>query len=81
MKLGIDLHPTTVNKILQTFRKNGKIQSNGSWKKFLKAHWDTLFAMDYATPREPVSCDKKYTIRHYLHKVYQGTNLAHVSIG
>jgi putative transposase len=49
MKLGIDLYPTTVNKILQTFRKNGKIQPNGSWKNFLKAHWDTLFAMDYAT--------------------------------
>ena len=48
-KLRIDLHPTTVNKIVQTFRKNGKIQPNGSWKKFLKAHWDTLFAMDYAT--------------------------------
>lgn len=48
-KLGIDLHTTTVNRILQTFRKNGKIQPNGSWKNFLKAHWNSLFSMDYAT--------------------------------
>ena len=34
-KLGILLNPTTVNRIIQTFRKDGKIQPNGSWKKFL----------------------------------------------
>ncbi|MDC7226039.1 MAG: integrase core domain-containing protein [Spirochaetales bacterium] len=48
-KVGIDLNPTTVNRIIQTFRKQGKIQPTGSWKKFLKAHWDTLFAMDFMT--------------------------------
>lgn len=48
-KIGIELHPTTVNKIIQTFRKLGKIQPNGSWKRFLKAHWDSLFAMDFMT--------------------------------
>ena len=48
-KIGIELHPTTVNKIIQTFRKQGKIQPNGSWSKFLKSHWDSLFGMDFMT--------------------------------
>ncbi len=49
MKIGIELHPTTVNKIIQTFRKKGKIQPNGSWQKFLKSHWNSLFSMDFMT--------------------------------
>ncbi len=48
-KLDIDIHHTTVNKIIQTFRKQGKIQSTGSWKKFLKSHWDSLFGIDFMT--------------------------------
>jgi putative transposase len=48
-KLNINIHHTTVNKIIQTFRKEGKIQSNGNWKQFLKSHWDSLFAMDFMT--------------------------------
>ena len=40
IKIGIDLNPTTVNRIIQTFRKQGKIQPTGSWKKFLKSHWN-----------------------------------------
>ena len=48
-KIGIELHPTTDNKIIQTFRKQGKIQPNGSWKIFLKSHWDSLFGMDFMT--------------------------------
>ena len=46
-KTNIDIHYTTVNKIISTFRKQDLIQPNGSWKKFLKMHWDTLFAMDF----------------------------------
>ena len=48
-KLGIDIHYTTINKILQTFRKNGNLQPIGSWKKFLEMHWESLFAMDFMT--------------------------------
>ena len=48
-KIGIELHPTTVNKIIQTFREQGKIKPNGSWKRFLKANWDSLFGMDFMT--------------------------------
>ncbi len=48
-KINIDIHYTTVNRIICTFRKQGLIQPNGSWKKFLKMHWDSLFAMDFMT--------------------------------
>ncbi len=46
-KINIDIHYTTVNRIISTFRKQGLIQPNGSWKKFLKIHWESLFAMDF----------------------------------
>jgi putative transposase len=48
-KIGIDLHPTTVNKIIQIFRKQGKIKPAGSWKRFLEAHWNSLYSMDFMT--------------------------------
>ena len=48
-KIGVELNPTTVNRIIQTFRKQGKIQPTGSWKKFLKSHWNSLFGMDFMT--------------------------------
>ncbi len=48
-KLGIILNPTIVNRIIQTYRKQGKIHPNGSWKRFLKANWDSLFGMDFMT--------------------------------
>ena len=46
-KVGIAVHFTTVNKIIQTFRKNGQIVSTGTRKKFLKSHWGSLCAMDF----------------------------------
>jgi putative transposase len=48
-KLGIDLHHSTVNRIIQNFRKKGKIAVSGSWSRFLKAHWDSLYGMDFMT--------------------------------
>ena len=48
-KINIDIHYTTVNKIIQKYRKQDLIQPNGSWKKFLKRHWDVLFSMDFMT--------------------------------
>lgn len=48
-KINIEIHYTTVNRIICTFRKKGLIQPNGSWKRFLKIHWDSLFAMDFMT--------------------------------
>ena len=48
-KLDIEIHHTTINKIIQTVRKQGKIQPNGSWKRFLKSNWDSLYGMDFMT--------------------------------
>lgn len=48
-KIGITLNPTTVNRIIQTFREQGQIQPTGSWKKFLTSHWESLFSMDFIT--------------------------------
>lgn len=38
-----------MNKIINTFRRQGILHPNSSWKKFLKVHWDSLFAMDFMT--------------------------------
>jgi putative transposase len=59
-KLGIDLNPTTVNRIIQTFRKQGRIQPTGSWSRFLKTHWNSLFSMDFMT------IDTLFGMRFYL---------------
>jgi transposase len=48
-KINIEIHYNTVNKIIRGFRIRGLIQPNGSWKKFLKMHWDSLYAMDFMT--------------------------------
>ena len=48
-KLGINLHHSTVNRIIQNFRKKGKISVSGSWSRFLKTHWDSLYGMDFMT--------------------------------
>ncbi len=48
-KLGIELNPTRVNRIIQKYREEGKILANGSWMNFLKTHWDSLYAMDFMT--------------------------------
>jgi len=48
-KINIDIHYTTVNRSISTFRKQGLIQPGGSWKRILKMHWESLFAMDFMT--------------------------------
>ncbi len=47
--LDIDISRDTVRRVIQTGRKNGDIKPNGAWKKFLKIHWDSLFACDFFT--------------------------------
>ncbi len=37
-KLDIAIHHTTVNRIIQTYRKECRIKASGAWRKFLKAH-------------------------------------------
>ena len=48
-KLKIDIHHTTVNRIIQNFRKKGMISASGSWFRVLKAHWESLYGMDFMT--------------------------------
>jgi putative transposase len=48
-KLDIDLGRTTIQRILLEHRSNGDLQPLGTWKQFLKAHWDSLFACDFFT--------------------------------
>ena len=49
LKLGIDLHKSTVQRILKDFRRKGKIKKSVSWTKFLKNQIDSLYATDYFT--------------------------------
>lgn len=46
-KLDIYLHKKTIQNILSDFRRKGKIKKSYTWKKFLSAHVESLFAMDY----------------------------------
>jgi len=49
LKLNIDLHRKTIQNIINEFHRRGKIRKSLTWKKFLKNHIDSLFAMDYFT--------------------------------
>ena len=48
-KLGISMDKTTIRKILKTYRKKGKVKTGLTWKKFIKSHIDSLYAMDFFT--------------------------------
>jgi len=47
LKLGIKLNKRTIARILNDFRKQGKIRKGLTWKKFIKSHMESLFAMDF----------------------------------
>jgi hypothetical protein len=49
LKLDISLSTKTIRKILQTFRRRGKIRSSLTWKKFLTAQIRSIYAMDFVT--------------------------------
>lgn len=49
LKLDIDISRETIRKVIQDYRKSGDIKPNYSWRKFLKTHWDSLFACDFFT--------------------------------
>ena len=48
-KLDFSVSKDTVCRIIQKGRKDGTILPNGSWKRFLKSHWDSLFCCDFMT--------------------------------
>ena len=49
LKLSIDLSESTIRRVLADFRRQGKIQASLSWRTFLRAHIDSLYAMDFLT--------------------------------
>jgi transposase InsO family protein len=48
-KINVEVSRETIRKVLADYRKIGEIKPNLSWSKFLKAHWDSLFACDFFT--------------------------------
>jgi transposase InsO family protein len=48
-KLSLDVSHETIAKVLRGSRKTGDLKPNLSWKKFLSAHWNSLFACDFFT--------------------------------
>jgi transposase len=49
LKLGIELDIKTIWNILHEFRRKGKVKRGVSWKRFLKSHIKSLYAMDFFT--------------------------------
>jgi hypothetical protein len=49
LKLDIFLSTKTVRKILQDFRRRGKFRRSLTWKKFLSAQIQSIYAMDFVT--------------------------------
>jgi len=48
-KISIDVSRETIRKVIQDYRKSGDIKPNYSWSRFLKSHWQSLFACDFFT--------------------------------
>jgi transposase InsO family protein len=48
-KIGFSVCHETICNIINNYRKTGVIKPNGSWKRFLTAHWNSLFACDFFT--------------------------------
>jgi putative transposase len=48
-KMGLNVCPSLVRKILATYRKEGLIPASKSWSGFLKSHWHSLYACDWFT--------------------------------
>ena len=49
LKLDISLSTKTIRKILQSFRRRGKIHRSLTWKKFLETQIRSIYAMDFLT--------------------------------
>ena len=48
-KVSIDVSRETIRKVIQDCRHSDDIKPNYSWSKFLKSHWQSLFACDFFT--------------------------------
>jgi len=49
LKLEISLSTKTIRKILQGFRRRGKIRKSLTWKRFLETQIQFIYAMDFVT--------------------------------
>ena len=49
LTLDISLSTKTIRKILQSFRRRGKIRRSLTWRKFLEAQMQFIYAMDFLT--------------------------------
>jgi putative transposase len=49
LKLDISLSTKTIRKILQGFRRRGKIRKSLTWKRFLETQIQSIYAMDFLT--------------------------------
>jgi putative transposase len=49
LKLDISLSTKTIRKILRSFRRRGKIRKSLTWKQFLTAQIQFIYAMDFLT--------------------------------
>jgi transposase InsO family protein len=49
LKVDISLSTKTIRKILQGFRRRGKIRSSLTWKRFLETQIRFIYAMDFLT--------------------------------
>ncbi len=48
-KINVSVSRETIRKVLTVYRLTGEIKPNLTWSKFLKAHWESLFACDFFT--------------------------------
>ncbi|THB62677.1 MAG: hypothetical protein D6B26_07030 [Spirochaetaceae bacterium] len=48
-KLAIDVSTETIRRVLKDGYKKGDLPPTGTWKQFLKLHWDSLFCCDLFT--------------------------------
>jgi hypothetical protein len=51
-KISIDISRETIRKVIQDYRKSGEIKPNYSWSRFLKSHWQSLFACVGCRPEQ-----------------------------
>jgi hypothetical protein len=49
LKLDISLSTKTIRKILQSFRRRGRIHRSLTWKRFLETQIQSIYAMDFLT--------------------------------
>ena len=49
LKLDISLSTKTIRKILQSFRRRGKVRKSLTWKTFLETQMQFIYAMDFLT--------------------------------